>query len=61
MLNSFTWTVDIMLVHVKAMQANVMPGFGRKWDSSTQERNFERNRAVRQAHDNLYSRLPVAR
>jgi hypothetical protein len=61
LLNFFTWTMGIMLVHAKSAQANLNIGPGRKWASSSQERNFGRNLAVQQAYNNLQSRLPVGR
>lgn len=61
MLNFFTCTMGTMLVQAKAIEANLTAGFGRRWESPTQERNFEENLAVRQAYNSLQSRLPVAR
>ena len=60
-LNVFTCAMGAALLKLKVMQANVKADFGRSWESSTQERNFERNLAVRQAYNHLQSQLPVAR
>lgn len=61
MLNFFTCTMSVMLVHVKAMQVNVKAGFSnRSWASITEERKFKRDLAVRQAYDSVLL-LPVAK
>jgi hypothetical protein len=61
MLNFFTCTISIMLVHMKAMKANVKAGFSnRSWESITEERKFERNLAVRQAYNSLLLLPPVS-
>ena len=57
----FTFTIGTLLVHVKTMKVDVKTGFGRRWDSNTHEREFERELMARRAFNELQSRLPTAR
>ena len=60
----FTFTIGALLVHVKTMRVDVKTSFGsfgRRWDSNTHEREFERELLARRAFNELQSRLPTAR
>lgn len=61
MLNFFTSTMGTMLVQARTIEATLKTDFGRRWESTTQERNFKQSFAVRQAYNDAQSRLPVAR
>jgi hypothetical protein len=61
MLNFLTSTMSTILVQAKGLHVNGKASFGRRWESTTQERNFERNLAIQQGYNNFQSRLPVAR
>ena len=60
-LNLSTFTIGTLLVHVRTMKLDVKTRFGRRWDSNTHEREFERELVARRAFNELQSRLPVAR
>lgn len=57
----FAFTIGTLFVHVKTMRVDVRTGFGRRWDSNTHERMFERELVAKRAFNELQSRLPTAR
>jgi len=60
-LDLFTFTMGTFFVHVKTMKGDVKTSFGRRWESNSREREFERELVARRAFNELQSRLPTAR
>jgi len=61
MLHVLGLTLGVILAHSDAVKVDMKSSFGRRWDSNTQERAFERQLAERRAFNELQSRLPMAR